>query len=148
MPGFTTSFLIPDINVWIALSHARHVHHHVATDWLESMEPTVRLSFCRFTQIGFLRLLTSQAVMGEDVLTQAEAWAHYDRWLKNDNVNLIDEPPGVESRFRALARSRQTSPKSFGDAYIAAFAETSQMTLVTFDRAFGSKVRDVLLLEE
>ena len=28
MPGFTTSFLFPDINVWVALSSGGHVHHH------------------------------------------------------------------------------------------------------------------------
>ena len=148
MPGFTTSFLFPDINVWVALSHGRHLHHDVANDWLASQESDVRLCFCRFTQLGFLRLLTSEAVMGEDVLTQAEAWVNYDRWLKNDNVTLVEERPELEHRFRALTRSRQASPKVWGDAYLAAFAETSQLTLVTFDRALRGKARHVLLLAE
>ena len=148
MPGFTTSFLFPDINVWVALTHGRHVHHLVANDWLESEAVDVRLSFCRFTQLGFLRLLTAEAVMGEDVYGQAEAWVIYDRWLKNDRVSLIEEPPGLERRFRALTRSRQASPKVWGDAYLAAFAEASQLTLVTFDRAFRRKLKPLILLEE
>ncbi len=68
----------------------------------------------------------------------------YDRWLKNDRVSLIEEPPGLERRFRALTRSRQASPKVWGDAYIAAFAEASQLTLVTFDRAFRRKLKPLL----
>ena len=54
MPGFTTSFLFPDINVWVALTHGRHVHHDVASDWFESDDADVRFCFCRFTQLGLL----------------------------------------------------------------------------------------------
>ena len=75
MPGFTTSFLFPDINVWVALSHGGHVHHNVAHDWFGSLDPDVRFHFCRFTQLGLLRLLAAEAVMGDDVLKQPQAWA-------------------------------------------------------------------------
>ena len=148
MPGFTTSFLFPDINVWVALSHGAHVHHVVASDWYDSLDGDVRLRFSRFTQLGFLRLLTAEAVMGEHVLSQLEAWVVYDRWLRDDRVELLEEPFGLERRFRALTRSRQASPKAWGDAYIAAFAEASQLTLVTFDRAFRGKVKPVIFLED
>jgi toxin-antitoxin system PIN domain toxin len=148
MPGFTTSFLFPDINVWVALTHAGHVHHLVARDWFESLETDVRFGFCRFTQLGLLRLLTAEAVMGPDVMTQRNAWAVYDRWLEDDRVSLLEEPPGLDRRFRALTQMRRAEPKTWADAYLAAFAETSQMTLVTFDRAFRGKMRPTVLLEE
>lgn len=148
MSGFTTSFLFPDINVWVALTHARHVHHVVASDWFESLERDVRFCFCRFTQLGLLRLLTAEAVMGDDVLHQAEAWAVYDRWLVDARVRFLEEPPGIERRFRGLTRTKQSSPKIWADAYLAAFAEASQLTLVTFDRAFRGKARPLMLLEE
>lgn len=148
MPGFTTSFLFPDINVWVALSHGAHVHHVVASDWYDSLDGDVRLRFSRFTQLGFLRLLTAEAVMGEHVLSQLEAWVVYDRWLRDDRVELLEEPFGLEQRFRALTRSRQASPKAWGDAYIAAFAEASQLTLVTFDRAFRRTLKPLILLED
>lgn len=148
MPGFTSSYLFPDINVWVALAYSRHAHHLVASDWLESQGVDVRLSFCRHTQLGFLRLLTMEAVMGDEICTQVEAWAIYDRVFKNDNVTLLDEPPDLEPRFRALSRSRQASPKVWGDAYLASFAQASQVTLVTFDRAFRGKVKSLILLKE
>ncbi len=148
MPGFTTSFLFPDINVWVALTHSRHVHHTVAGDWFASLDPDVRFCFCRFTQLGLLRLLTAEAVMGDDVMNQREAWAVYDQWLSDDRVSLHEEPAGLERRFRALTRSRGASPKAWADAYLAAFAEMSQMTLVTFDRAFRGKATPLMLLEE
>jgi toxin-antitoxin system PIN domain toxin len=116
MPGFTTSFLFPDINVWVALTHAGHVHHDVASDWYASLEPAVRFHFCRFTQLGFLRLLTAESVMRDDVMKQTEAWAVYDRWLEDDRVGFLEEPLGIERRFRALTRLKSASPKTWADA--------------------------------
>jgi hypothetical protein len=147
MPGFTKSFLFPDINVWVALTHGGHVHHFVASDWFAELAADVRFGFCRFTQLGLLRLLTAEAVMGDEVLTQAEAWRVYDRWIEDERVTLLEEPPGLDRRFRALSRGRHASPKAWADAYLAAFAEASQVTLVTFDRAFRGKTKPLVLLE-
>jgi toxin-antitoxin system PIN domain toxin len=147
MPGSTTSYLFPDINVWVALTHGAHVHHLVARDWFDSLEADVRFSFCRFTQLGLLRLLTAEAVMGEDVVTQREAWALYDRWLKDERVDFVEESPALERSFRARTRLKQAAPKSWADAYLAAFAETSQLALVTFDKGFRGKVSPLVLLE-
>ena len=38
-------------------------------------------------------------------------------------------------------------PKAWADAYLAAFADAAQFTLVTFDRGFRGKVGSVMLLE-
>lgn len=143
----TTSSVFPDINVWVALTHGGHVHHHIAHDWFESLENGTTLSFCRFTQLGFLRLLTADVVMGDEVLTQAQAWAVYDRWLDDDRVQYAEEPPGVERGFRLLTRHKQASPKAWADAYLAAFAERAHMRLVTFDHAMKGRTPGLLLLE-
>ncbi len=148
MPRFTTSSFLPDVNVWLALTAGRHVHHLVASDWLASLGSDIRLHFCRFTQLGLLRLLTTEAVMKDEVRAQIDAWSIYDRLLKNDNVTLLDEPPHLDPRFRALTRTRQASPKGWGDAYLAAFAEASQVTFVTFDQAFRGQVTPLVLLGE
>ena len=147
MPASTTSFLFPDINVWVALTHGAHVHHDVARDWFTELPAHTRFTFCRLTQLGLLRLLTAEAMMGEEVLSQAEAWSVYDRWIADAHVTLIEEPHALDRRFRALTRSRHASPKAWADAYLAAFADTAQLTLVTFDRGFRGKVGSLLLLE-
>jgi hypothetical protein len=46
------------------------------------------LRFCRFTQLGLLRLLPTTAVMSDEVMTQPQAWAAYDRRLKIHESNL------------------------------------------------------------
>ena len=147
MPRSTTSFLFPDVNVWVALTHAAHVHHEIARDWFTDLPEGVRFSFCRFTQLGLLRLLTAETVMRDEVLSQREAWAVYDRWLDDPRVTLVEEPPTLERRFRALTRSRHAAPKAWADAYLAAFADAAQFTLVTFDRGVRGKAGSLMLLE-
>jgi uncharacterized protein len=146
MRRFSSSFLFPDINVWLALSYERHVHCPVARKWFEQLDADARLCFCRFTQIGLLRLLTTEALMGMDVLSQADAWRVYDRWLADECILLMDEPALMETSFRALSQQRRSAPKDWADAYLAAFAAAAGFRLVTFDQAFRARTPDVLLL--
>lgn len=146
MRGSTTLFLFPDINVWLALSHGDHVHHDVAWDWLREMPTDIRLCFCRVTQLGLLRLLTNEAVMGAERLTQLRAWRAYDAWAADDRVRFLDEPEGLERAFRRRSASKQAASGQWADAYLAAFAESSQLTLVTFDRAFRRHLKPLILL--
>ena len=145
MPGSTTS-LFPDINVWVALTYEGHAHHANAAEWFAMLSRDATFVFCRFTQLGLLRLLTAEAVMSDEVMTQPQAWAAYDRWLKDPRVELVDEPAEIETRFRALTRLRQPATKDWADSYLAAFAAVGQLTLVTFDRGLRAKVKAAILL--
>ncbi len=148
MPRSTRSFLFPDINVWVALTYQGHVHHANARRWFESLGQASRLFFCRFTQLGLLRLLTAEAVMGQDeVLTQPEAWTAYDRWLEDDRISFLEEPSELEAEFRTMTRAPRSAPKEWADAYLAAFAVSLQLTLVTFDQSFRSKAAPLVLLK-
>jgi len=133
----------------VALTYDRHVHHITARKWFEGLAPAARLFFCRFTQLGLLRLLSAPAVMGPDqAKSQREAWKAYDRWLEDERVDFLDEPSGLETQFRALTRLPHASPKDWADSYLAAFAQASRLTVVTLDRAFQNKAKDLLLLQE
>jgi len=134
-----TSFLFPDVNVWLALTHSRHAHHAIVAQWFASLadEP---LFFCRFTQLGLLRLLTSRAVMGVDVLGQRNAWAAYRRWFDDGRIEFLREPEASQfercfEEFSGRAGA-QPATKLWADAYLAAFAKTAGLTLVTLDQAF------------
>jgi uncharacterized protein len=146
MPVFTRSSLFPDINVWVALTYEGHAHHTTAVGWFGSVDGSSSLTFCRFTQLGLLRLLTARAVMGDEVMSQPEAWSAYDRWQQDERVDFMDEPPGLEQRFRTLTRLRTPATKHWADSYLAAFAATGQLTLVTFDRGLRTKVKPIVLL--
>jgi predicted nucleic acid-binding protein len=84
--------------------------------------------------------------MGDEVMTQPQAWAAYDRWLQDSRVTFVDEPHEIEARFRALTRLRQPATKDWADSFLAAFATVGQLTLVTFDRGLRAKAKSVILL--
>jgi|SRR6516225_3565635 len=145
MPRSTTS-LFPDINVWVALTYEGHAHHQTAATWFATLEPHLSLVFCRLTQLGLLRLLTTEVVMGDEVMTQPQAWVAYDQWHQDPRVEFVDEPPEIEARFRALTRLRQPATKDWADSYLAAFATLGQLTLVTFDRGLRAKAKSIIVL--
>lgn len=138
--------LFPDVNLWIALHHELHVHHETASAWFGSLPPHSTLVFCRQTQMGFFRLVTTEAVMGDEALTQRQCWDRYWRWLKSGRAVFRAEPPGMEKAFQARTMKDAPSPKEWMDAYLAAFAETGGLRLATFDRALAGKVKGAVML--
>ena len=141
-----TSSFLPDINVWVALHLDAHRHHADAVEWFRSLNDADPLVFCRHTQIGLFRLLTTDAVMHGDPLTQRQCWAIYLRWIDSGRAFLHAEPAGIEAAFQLLTSADTPSPKLWADAYIAAFAEKAELTLVTFDRALAEKAKGAVLL--
>jgi uncharacterized protein len=141
-----TSLLFLDVNVWVALNYGRHAHHGAAKRWYEAQKAGVRFVFCRQTQMGLFRILTTSAIMEDEVLTQRACWQVYDRWVSSGQVVWADEPRGLEARLRASTAQTSASPKAWMDAYLAAFAEAAQLTLVTFDRALAGKAKGAVLL--
>lgn len=141
-----TSSFLPDINVWVALHHAAHRHHASAAAWFGALPLSDTLVFCRHTQIGLFRLLSTDAVMVGAPLTQRQCWSIYARWIDGGRAWLHPEPPGVDAAFQRLTSADAIAPKLWADAYLAAFAQTARLTLVTFDKALAEKSPGSLLL--
>ena len=127
---------LSDINVWVAVAHKAHLHHESARDWFHAQGPN-QVWFCRFTQMGLLRLLTNKSVMQTAVMTQAQAWGVYDGFMRNARVRYMDEPFGVEEYFRQFT-NRAKAVHGWSDAYLAAIALRSSKTVVTFDAGFAA----------
>jgi toxin-antitoxin system PIN domain toxin len=140
-----TSLSFPDVNVWLAVLLADHVHRASARKWWERDQSAV-IAFSRFTQISVLRLLTTAVPMNGKPLTMSAAWRAYDRLFEDDRVVLLPEPHSFEPAFRDLSSPRLASPKRWADAYIVAFAARHNGTLVTFDRALANGEANCLLL--
>jgi uncharacterized protein len=115
------------------MAYEYHVHAEACAAWLANLE-NAELKFCRVTQMGLLRLLTNRSVMGPDVLSQADAWRTYARILSDDRMGFATEPLTLEEEWRRLTSSSHPKHKTWTDAYLAAFARSAQMVLVTFDR--------------
>ena len=133
----------PDINVWLALASPEHMHSALARRWWEEEEGAI--AFCRLTQLGFLRLVTTAAAMDGKPLTMTEAWRVYDRFYDDDRVTLMTEPPEVEKHFRTKAVGKTASPKVWADAWLLAVAQAAEGALVTFDKALATRGARCLL---
>ncbi len=139
-----TSFF-PDVNVWVALSDEGHRHSREAWDWLRLLPVKSQLILCRTTQVGLLRLLTNQSVMGTETKTLGEAWAIHDQWLEDPRVAFFPEPRNLDKVFRDVTGpvANQSASKLVGDCYLLAFAAGSEATMVTFDQGMLALARRV-----
>jgi uncharacterized protein len=127
---------LPDVNLWLALSVADHPHHERAKRyWYE--ESAERLAFCRVTALGFLRLCTNDKVMGGVPLSVQEAWEAYKVLCRLPEVLLAPEPPDCETVLEHWLLRTNPPPRMWTDAYLAAFALSSGMRLVSFDGDFA-----------
>jgi len=135
--GTTTTGDLPDVNVWLALAVQEHPHHAAARDyWQHAGAP--HLWFNRVTMLALVRLLCQPKVMGDAALELAEAFDVYRRFAALPEVGLLHEPDACESELRRLAAPpKPTLPaRLWTDAYLAAFAVSAGLRLVTFDRDF------------
>jgi toxin-antitoxin system PIN domain toxin len=141
------SSAFPDVNVWLALTYEGHEGHKRAMRWLRETESD-KVIFCRMSQIGLLRLLSTEVVMRQDRMSQVEAWAAYDTWYKKDDrIHFVNEPGLLDAVFRGLARSvRPVTPGDWADAYFTAFAQLIGSVIVTFDRRLAERAKPGSLL--
>jgi predicted nucleic acid-binding protein len=63
-----TSSSFPDVNLWLAPLREDHNHRASALSWWNNND-SGQIGFCRFTQLGVLRLLTTSAAMNGKPLT-------------------------------------------------------------------------------
>ena len=119
-----------DVNVLIALLDAAHLHHRLATAWLQR-EIGAGWASCPLTQNGCIRILFQPAYPGAlaaaDVaqrLGEAAAGPAHQFWP--DDVNLLQA--GSVDWQRVLGHRQVT------DVYLLALAVRHHGRLVTFDR--------------
>src|SRR5690349_6155093 len=114
------TLFFPDLNVWLALSDGSHEHSGDAWDWMNRLPRNAKLIFSRYTQIGLLRLLVTQSVMGNAALTLGDAWAVYDRWLEDPRVEFYPEPRDADDVFRRVTVpfKSQKASKAVGDCWL------------------------------
>jgi uncharacterized protein len=129
--------LLPDINVWLALSFEAHAHHRKAVAWFDGLRDGFGL-FCRHTQQGFLRIASNPAAFGTDALSMEDARNCYETLRGDPRVGFIEEPLNLEELWRGYTEGGRFSRRIWSDAYLAALAVGMDLTLVSFDGGFAS----------
>ena len=129
---------LPDVNVWLALAVIEHPHHAAAADyWQRGAAP--QLWFNRVTMLALVRLLCQPKVMGPAAaLELTRAIDVYRGFAALPEVGLQREPDACDAELQRLAAPAHPPlpARLWTDAYLAAFAITAGLRLVTFDRDF------------
>ena len=145
MTKFMTS-CFPDINVWLAIVVARHIHNGPASAWWNQNDAD-SVGFCRFTQLGLLRHLTNAATMQGSPLTNRQAWEVFETLHTDARVCFFSEWPALDGLLKNYSNVKQPASNLWGDAYLAAYAAVNDATLVTFDKGFAKYPIKTLILK-
>jgi toxin-antitoxin system PIN domain toxin len=127
---------LADVNLLVALLHARHSLAHAAADWVDRQATPSSILLCRVAQMGVLRILTNPAWMKEDTLTAARVWSAWERLLGDERFAASNEPTGIDREWRRVTESLPAGKCAETDAYLAAFAIAGGHRIATFDRGF------------
>jgi uncharacterized protein len=142
--------LLFDTNVWLAAVFAQHPAHELAQRALQQATLTGPAHLCRATQQSFLRLASTPSLSkryGVSNLTNRDAWVTLDLLQALPQVRFIEEPIGVLALWRTFSTLDTASPKVWMDAYLAAFAISGGLRMVTFDGDFQNYTAKGLALE-
>ncbi len=130
-----------DTNVWIAAIFSTHPFHSRAQAALVERAAGNPAVFCRSTQQSFLRLASTETLLkayGARGLTNRDALVALSDLLALRQVEDRPEPPGTVALWHRLATRDTASPKLWMDAYLAAFALSGGLSLVSLDHDFKS----------
>jgi predicted nucleic acid-binding protein len=117
-----------DVNVLLAMSYAKHVHHTRAERWLDSLQTndvSVNLATCSITELGFVRIACSKADFAESVRVAQEDLKR----LKTEKLFIfLDDGLGANRLPRWVER-----PKHVTDGHLLELASVHRGPLVTLD---------------
>ncbi len=134
MPG-----CLVDTSVWLAAVFTTHPFHPQARQYLLQATPAEPAVFCRSTQQSFLRLASTPALLkayGATGLSNRDALLALGALMALPQVCEREEPPGAFALWQRIAARDSASPKVWMDAYLAAFAISSGLRMVSLDQDF------------
>ncbi len=132
-----------DSNIWLAAVFPNHPFHSLATQALQQASAVEPAVFCRATEQSFLRLASTPVIWksyGVEGFTNRDALAALRALQALPQVTVQSEPPGTVSLWHSFAGLSSASPKVWMDAYLAAFAKSGNLRMVTLDRDFNNFV--------
>ena len=134
-----------DSNVWVALAFDAHPGRAKALEVFARITADRPVVYCRATELSFLRLALTPAILrayGVAGWTNHDALDLWTRFRSAPNVVFREEPADLRPVWLRLADRSTASPRVWMDAYLAAFAIASRLTLLTLDRDFAAIVHD------
>ena len=138
MPGW-----LVDTNVWLAAVFTTHPLHQVAREAVQQATPAEPAVFCRATQLSLLRLTSTPTLLkayGAEGLTNRDALVALHALQALRQVSVREEPRGTLALWHGMSALDSASPKVWMDAYLAAFAISGGLRMLTLDQDFRNFV--------
>ncbi len=130
-----TTIDLPDVNVWIALSAPDHQHRGRAGRYWQE-EAATQVAFTTITMLGLARVCSNAPIFGGQSLDPADAWAIFHGWMGFDEIAYLSEPGECRQALDKLLAAGMVARRTWTDSYLAAFAMTAGLRLVSFDTDF------------
>lgn len=131
--------MIPDINILVAAFRADHIHHQVASRWLNSAIKACgtgsSIEILPMVATGFLRLVTHKKIFPDPAPVKT-AIAFMDALLTIPGVEMIQIGHEWPMLCR-LCQEEKLRDNDIPDAWIAAAVKVTHGHLVTLDRGFS-----------
>jgi uncharacterized protein len=124
-----------DVNLFLALIARHHEHYQLARAWYSTLGPN-SAGMARVVQLSLVRLLSSPAVQGRNTVSTRDAWQLVQDLLQEERTVFLPEPPDIDQALTLLLTYNVPTPKLLNDAYLAAFAISSDRRLATIDGGF------------
>ncbi len=99
-------------------------------------EASAKIAFNSHTMHGLVRILSNVRQLGPTPLSPPEAWAVYRDWRRDEAVVFAAEAKRSPIVLDGYVQAGLVLPRTWSDAYLAAFAESGNLRLVSFDRDF------------
>jgi uncharacterized protein len=126
---------LPDVNVWIAMSAPSHVHRVKAERYWRD-EAAGQVAFNAVTMLGLVRICCNAPIFDGSTLTPEEAWNIFQGWMAQEGVTFLGDPAGCRTLLDRLVAAGTVSSRNWTDAYLASFALSGGIRLVSFDSDF------------
>jgi toxin-antitoxin system PIN domain toxin len=128
--------IIPDINLLIYAHDSDSPYHAItAAWWRTSLSESETVGLCPVVAFGFVRIATNPRVFNNPMLAN-EATGHVRSWLKQPNVQLLEDGPNYVENVFKLLENMGTAGNLVSDAQIAALTIDYDAVLHTADTDF------------
>lgn len=124
-------FLLPDVNVLVALTNPAHQHHTQARDWLREIE---RFATTPITENGLVRMLLNPVVVGQEVNGEQATSVLASIRADTRAVFVPDKSSLADTNMDLIGL---VGHKQATDFHLVNLAAQHSGVLVTFDRKIG-----------
>ena len=113
-----------------------HIHRERAQEyWQEEANPAV--AFNAVTMLGLVRICSNAPIFAGERIQPEAAWGILQNWMQMAEVSYLPEPSECRETLDELVTAGLVIRRTWTDSYLAAFAMSGDLRLISFDDDFA-----------